>query len=79
MQMPSMDVGDQPYKFVFKKKFWFNEFTETELGANEVAFNLIYCQVRTLGQPPPKLYYFRLTVTLGIASWWMTSSTRAFR
>jgi hypothetical protein len=47
MQMPSMDVGDQPYKFVFKKKFWFNEFTETELGANEVAFNLIYCQVRT--------------------------------
>lgn len=44
-QMPSMDVGDQPYKFVFKKKFWFNEFTETELGANEVAFNLIYCQL----------------------------------
>lgn len=47
MQIPSMDVGDQIYKFVFKKKFWFNEFTETELGANEVAFNLIYCQVRT--------------------------------
>jgi hypothetical protein len=46
-QIPSMDVGDQLYKFVFKKKFWFNEFTETELGANEVAFNLIYCQVRT--------------------------------
>jgi hypothetical protein len=44
-QVPTIDVGDQHFKFMFKKKFWFNEFTEAELGANEIAFNLVYCQV----------------------------------
>lgn len=44
LQIPTEGPAEQ-YKFVFKKKFWFNEFNDSELAGNEVAFNLIYCQV----------------------------------